>query len=309
MVAHHAVALLAVRNKPVYVLFHADHFTAMTSDMTKSFLLRVRDALPELHPSEQKLAELVLDFPGEMAGYTASELAELANVSNATVSRFVRRIGYGSFDEARRAVRDERRAGTALLRFSAEAPESGGAVAAHFEISQQNLELTYGALDDVAIDGLARAMISAGRVWFVGFRAGQPFAQYLGWQTSQVLDNVSVLPRAGETLAESLASLSKADIVVLVALRRIPKLAGAVAEAARAAKADLAVIEDRPSPETAHARWQLACVTSANGPLMNHVATMALCNLIAARTIELSGASGRSRMAAIEEGHRRFDEL
>ncbi len=282
----------------------------MTSDLTKPFLLRVRDALPELHPSEQRLAELVLDFPGEMAGYTATEIAELANVSNATVSRFVRRIGYGSFDEARRAVRDEQRAGTALLRFASDRRAvPGRAVSSHFETSQQNLELTYGGLDDEVIDSLASAIIAAPRVWFVGFRAGQPFAQYLGWQTSQVLENVTVMPRAGETLAESMASLSRNDIVVIVALRRKPKLLAAVAQAARLAGADVAVIEDRPSPETADARWQLACVTSANGPLMNHVGTMAICNLVAARTIELSGAAGRSRMAAIEDGHRRFDEL
>ncbi len=281
----------------------------MTTDVTKPFLLRVRDALPELHPSEHKLAELVLDFPGEMAGYTATEIAELANVSNATVSRFVRRIGYGSFDEARRAVRDEQRAGTALLRFSSETPQRGGAVAAHFETSQQNLELTYGAIDDALIDDLAEALIAAPRVWFVGFRAGQPFAQYLGWQTSQVLANVSVMPRAGETLAEGLASLSPQDVVVLIALRRKPKLLAAVADAVVHAGAALAVIEDRPSPETVGARWQMTCVTSADGPLMNHVSTMAVCNLVAARTIALSGASGRSRMAAIEDGHRRFDEL
>jgi DNA-binding MurR/RpiR family transcriptional regulator len=281
----------------------------MSSDMNKPFLLRVRDALSELHPSEQKLAELVLDFPGEMAGYTATEIAELANVSNATVSRFVRRIGYGSFDEARRAVRDERRAGTALLRFSSETPQRDGAVAAHFETTQQNLELTYGALDDALVDSLAEALIATPRVWFVGFRAGQPFAQYLGWQTSQVLGNVTVLPRSGETLAESLASLSSKDVMVLVALRRRPKILTAVVEAANQAGAALAVIEDRPSAETADARWQLTCVTSANGPLMNHVGTMAVCNLIAGRTIALSGAAGRSRMAAIEDGHRRFDEL
>jgi DNA-binding MurR/RpiR family transcriptional regulator len=296
-------------DKPVYVCPCDHHFPAMTSDVTKPFLLRVRDALPELHPSEHKLAELVLDFPGEMAGYTATELAELAKVSNATVSRFVRRIGYSSFEEARRAVRDEQSAGTALLRFTSRSQQGDGAVASHFETSQQNLEMTYGGLDDTVIDSLALAMIAAPRVWFVGFRAGQTFAQYLGWQTSQVLDNVTVLPRAGETLAESLASLSTRDIVVLVALRRKPKLVAAVAEAARLAGTDLAAIEDRPSPETAQARWRLSCVTTANGPLMNHVGAMAVCNLIAARTIALSGAPGRSRMAAIEEGHRRFDEL
>ncbi|MXQ06600.1 SIS domain-containing protein [Alphaproteobacteria bacterium GH1-50] len=281
----------------------------MSIDQTKPFLARVTEALPELNPSERKLADLVLDFPGEMVGYTATEIAELASVSNATVSRFVRRIGYGSFDEARRAVRDEQRAGTALLRFSNTMPTGNGAVARHFETSQQNLEVTYSGLEDELIDGLARAMLAAPRVWFIGFRAGQSFAQYLGWQTSQVLPNVTVLPRAGETMAESLASLRAEDVVMLIALRRKPKLVGAVADAARKAGAGLAVLQDRPSPELAEADWYLTCATTTAGPLMNHVASMAVCNLVAARVIELSGAAGRGRMAAIEDGHRRFDEL
>ncbi|MFK7763726.1 MAG: MurR/RpiR family transcriptional regulator [Roseobacter sp.] len=281
----------------------------MTTNLHKSFLARVSDALPDLHPSERKLAELVLEFPGEMAGYTASEIADLAQVSNATVSRFVRRIGYASFDEARRAVRDEQQAGSALLRFSPETLGADDVVARHFEVSRKNLDQTYATLQDRAIDSIARAMIDAPRVWCVGFRAGQSFAQYLGWQTAQVLPNVSVLPRAGETLAESLVSLQKGDVVVLIALRRAPKIIKAVADAARSAQAALAVIEDKPVPDLAEADWHLPCATSTNGPLMNHVGCMAVCNLICARTIELSGAKGRSRMAAIEEAHRRFDEL
>jgi len=280
----------------------------MPVEPTKPFLARVSDALPDLHPSERKLANLVLDFPGEMAGYTATEIAGLASVSNATVSRFVRRIGYASFEEARRAVRDEQRAGTALLRFSSNMP-TGGAVARHFETSQQNLELTYGALDETDVDALARSMIAAPRVWFIGFRAGQTFARYLGWQTSQVLPNVTVLPRAGETLAESLVSLTDEHVVMLIALRRSPRIVDTVAATVRKAKAQLAVLQDGPVAEHLHADWHLSCVTSTSAPLMNHVGCMAVCNLVGARTIELAGAAGRSRMAAIEESHRRFDEL
>ncbi len=293
----------------VYEIAFYTQFALMTADLTKSFLARVTDALPALHPSERKLAELVLDFPGEMAGYTASEIAELARVSNATVSRFVRRIGYASFEEARRAVRDEQKAGSALLRFSPQAPAADDVVARHFETSQRNLELTYAALQDGVVDGIAQAMITAPRVWCVGFRAGQSFAQYLGWQTSQVLPNVTVLPRAGETLAESLVSLNAQDVVVLIALRRAPRAVHAVAAAARSSGASLAVLEDKPVPDLADAKWHLACTTSTSGPLMNHASCMAVCNLICARTIELSGTNGRSRMAAIEAAHRRFDEL
>ncbi|MFK7880886.1 MurR/RpiR family transcriptional regulator [Roseobacter sp.] len=295
--------------KAVYAPRFDAHFDGMSIDPTKPFLARVSDALPNLYPSERMLAELVLDFPGEMASYTASELAELADVSNATVSRFVRRIGYASFEEARRAVRDEQKAGTALLRLSSNSAAGTGAVNRHFDTSIQNLKQTYATLDDAVIDSLGNAMIAAPRVWFVGFRAGHSFAQYLGWQTSQVLQSVTVLPLAGETLAESLVSLGERDVVILIALRRKPKIVSAVASAARSVRAGLAVLEDRPSPDLADANWHLNCATSTSGPLMNHVGCMAVCNLLCARTIELSGAKGRGRMAAIEQAHRRFGEM
>lgn len=281
----------------------------MSTEPDKPFLARVTDALPDLHPSERKLADLVLDFPGEMAGYTATEIAELADVSNATVSRFIRRIGYASFDEARRAVRDEQRNGSALLKLATGGAQADGAVRAHRDQSLQNLERTYDLIDDALIDDLARALIGATRVWIVGFRAGQSHAQYLGWQISQVLPAVTVLPRAGETLAESLISAGAGDVVLLVALRRISRLTTATARLVAESPARLALIEDRPLPDVPHADWRFACVTSTSGPLMNHVGSMAICNLIASRTIELSGAAGRRRMAAIEKGHRRLDEM
>ena len=68
----------------------------------RSFLGRVREALPELRPAERRLGEFLCDFPGELASYSATELASLADVSNATVTRFVKRLGYENFDDARR---------------------------------------------------------------------------------------------------------------------------------------------------------------------------------------------------------------
>ena len=67
----------------------------------RSFLSRVRHILPDLSPAERKLGELVRDFPGELASFSASELADLAAVSNATVSRFVRRLGYASLPKGK----------------------------------------------------------------------------------------------------------------------------------------------------------------------------------------------------------------
>ena len=129
----------------IYVLM-LEFNQGMTNASTKPFLARVRTRLPDLHPSERRLAETVLDFPGDMPGYSASEIAGLAGVSNATVSRFVRKIGYGSYEEARKAVRDEGRTGAALFRFTASDESGGSAIASHLEQSRHNLEKTFEAL-------------------------------------------------------------------------------------------------------------------------------------------------------------------
>jgi len=274
-----------------------------------SFVARIRDALPGLHPSERRLAEVVLNFPGDLASYTATELAQLAHVSNATVSRFVRKVGYGSFEEARQAVRAEQQAGAALFRFGSGGAPVEGVVAGHLEQSRLNLDHTFAALSDESVDGLARALLAAPRVWIAGFRAAQPLARYLGWQILQVLPQVAVIPRDGETLAESLTAVEPEDCVVLISLRRTPRVAPALAAALAQTGAALALLSDAAEHEAVPARWRFALATAAPGPLLNHVAAMAVCNLIAARIIELSGPEGRRRMSAIESAHAALGEL
>ena len=87
----------------------------MTADSPTLFLARVRQNLAAFHPMERKLAEFVLDFPGDLASYAANELASLAGVSNATVTRFIKRLGYLHYEDARRQVRQERGTGSPLF--------------------------------------------------------------------------------------------------------------------------------------------------------------------------------------------------
>jgi len=49
-----------------------------------SLLSRIRDHYGELRPAERRLADLILSFPGEIAGYSATELAEMAETISET---------------------------------------------------------------------------------------------------------------------------------------------------------------------------------------------------------------------------------
>jgi DNA-binding MurR/RpiR family transcriptional regulator len=265
--------------------------------------------MPDLHRSEARLAETILNFPGQLASYTATELARIAGVSNATVTRFVRKIGYASFEEARQAVRAEQSAGTALLRVDSQSAGAEGQLARYLEQSRHNLDQTLGALDDSVIGEIATAMGRAPRLWLIGFRAGQPFARYIAWQVLQVRPDVAVLPRDGETLAESLAAIEPADCVLVIGLRRPPRVLGAVLEQLERGGAQVALIGDLAGLETLPARWHLPCATTGAGALFDHAGVMALSGMLASRVIAASGADGRKRLSAIEGLHDSLGEL
>lgn len=281
----------------------------MSEPDQRSFLSRIRAALPEMHPSERRLAEVVLNFPGELASYSATELARLSNVSNATVTRFVRKIGYGSFEEARQAARAGYRSGAALFRVSPGPDEAEPALAAHVAQGRANLEASFAAIPQAEIDAVARAMLTAPRVWIIGFRTAQSFALYLGAQVVQVVPSVTVLPSAGQTLGETIASIGPEDCAVVFALRRpvrpLPRIVSEIA----ATGARLAVITDGALPDSHPATWRFRVQTAAPGPLFNHVAVLALAHLMATRTIELAGAAGRRRLSVIEAAHDSLDEI
>ncbi|MEQ8366682.1 MAG: MurR/RpiR family transcriptional regulator [Roseicyclus sp.] len=274
-----------------------------------SFLARIRDATPGLHPSELRLAEAILRFPGQLASYTATELSQMAGVSNATVTRFVRKIGYSSFEEARQAVRAEQDTGTALFRVDREGVPRDCQAARHLDQCHGNLERSLAHLDDAEIGTLVSAMLGADRLWVVGFRAGQSFARYLAWQVMQVRPNAFTLPRDGETMSESLAGIGPDDCVIIIALRRPPKQFGALIDMLNESGAQTALIGDLPGLEGMPARWTLPCSTTGAGALFDHVGVMALCGLLASGVIEGSGSRGRERLRVIESLHESLDEL
>ena len=172
----------------------------MADRQRDSFLGRVRESLVDLHPAERRLGEFLCDFPGELASYNAQELAKLANVSKATVSRFVRRLGFENYEQARRLAREESQTGSRLFLSHAGNHHDAEWLAADIAQGTENLERTFRRMSEAQLDGFARQLLAARKVWVIGFRSSFAFATYLQWQLTQVIENIVAIPRGGETL-------------------------------------------------------------------------------------------------------------
>lgn len=249
------------------------------------------------------------DFPGELASYSASELAVLAHVSKATVSRFVQRLGYENYDEARRHARSEKQTGSRLFLSAKGGASDGQSISAHVAQSVANIETTFLTVSDSQINTIAEALLSARKVWVMGFRSSQPFASYLQWQLTQVIENIVAIPGPGQTLGEHLVSVGHDDVMVLFGLRRRIADMDMIIDQIEKAKPRFLYVTDEGAPLLAGATWHIHCQTRAPGPLFNHTSVMALCHLLVTRCLEKAHVAGRSRLRAIEALHDSLDEL
>ncbi|WP_457581491.1 MurR/RpiR family transcriptional regulator [Ensifer canadensis] len=279
------------------------------SPKERSFLTRVRQVLPELHPAERRLGDFLCDFPGEVASYSAQELAALAHVSKATVSRFIQRLGYENYEEARRHARADKQTGSRL--FLATSADTAGeqSVTAHVAQGVANIEATFLAISETQINAASAALLKARKVWVIGFRASHSFATYLQWQLTQVIENISAIPGGGQTLGEHLVSFTPDDVVIVFGLRRRIALMDALISQVEKSGARLLYITDEGVPFLSQAEWHFRCQTLAPGPLFNHVSVMALCHLLTTRCIETAGVSGRNRLRGIEALNDALEEL
>ncbi|HRK85350.1 MAG TPA: MurR/RpiR family transcriptional regulator [Alcaligenes faecalis] len=252
----------------------------MPHSAAQSFIERTNAILGKLPASERRLAEFALDFPGDLAGYTASELAGLAQVSNATVTRFIRRLGYPNYEAARRQVRSEQQAQTPPRQDKAPLTSTGRSLSAHLQQCHDNLASTYRRIPDSLLDDIAQTLLDARKVWVLGWRSGYALASYFRWQLLPLRADVNLIPGPGETWDQYLGSIRKNDAIVAFNLGRPTAEALEQLEHLAMACPNLLQIDDQPAPEKETFRWHLRCDIHSPGDLDNPIAVMGLMHLV-----------------------------
>jgi DNA-binding MurR/RpiR family transcriptional regulator len=270
----------------------------------------ISETYEELSPADRKLADLILNFPAGLPGYTASELAQMASTSNAAVSRFVRRLGFSNFEEMRLRAREEAESGTPVYLLG-RAEDAGGAdlLERHAATATDNMIRTAAAIDKSAFAAAAERVATARKVWIVGFRHGHPIAAYLRWSLSHARRDVHSLPLAGETFGEHLIDLEPSDVVIVFAIRRrVPAVSHLLRYVAKRGASTI-IVADPGMLDVANAAWVLRVYTQTSGPIDDHASALMLAHALTEQVIALLGGEAKSRFAAIDSIHEFLGEL
>jgi DNA-binding MurR/RpiR family transcriptional regulator len=130
---------------------------------------RIRSLYPNLPKAEKRVAEYVLQAPQEVLYLSVYDMAEATQVSVASVSRFVRTVGFSNFKEFKlELARDSTPAAPEI--FGAIAPQDSEheIVSKVFRGTIQSLEDTLDILDMDEFIEVARRLSTARRIVFFG---------------------------------------------------------------------------------------------------------------------------------------------
>ena len=268
---------------------------------------RIHKAYSRLPESERKLADLILDFPGNVAAYSATELSQLAGVSKAAATRLFKRLGFRTFEEARRLARDTKDWGSPLYldAASSDKPDPKSDLQAYLEDEIRSLRATFEGIDSEALDEIVDALIAARRVWLVGYRGSQSIAAYGRLQfIQQFRHDVMLLPSAGETLAEHLGGLEPNDLLIVIGMRRRVRGLGKIMSLAVESGCPILYLTDPTAKVTTRrATWTLTCHVSSSFLFDSYTAPFSLLRFLSIEAFRKSGKRARAHIERIEHYH------
>jgi DNA-binding MurR/RpiR family transcriptional regulator len=273
---------------------------------------RIRTRYDQMSAVEQKLSDVILASPGQLAMQTATELAISAGVSKATATRFFRALGYDSYDAARREARKASSAGSPLyLQHLNDADQDPKALMQH-HLDQEiaNLAKTYESLSHTDLAQMAQAIAKARRVVLIGYRHSQTIAVMFRSNLIQVRGDILLLPAPGDSLAEYLAGLDGRDVAICIGLRRrVPEL-----ESAMAAMAELGVpllyLSDVLAGKPAKlARWVIRCHTEGSLMFDSNASVAGVTNLICSLVGKELAGEKSMHLAQAEVLHQKLGAL
>lgn len=278
----------------------------------QSLQARIRGCYDTLPSSERSLADLLLEFPGDITLCSATELAQRAKVSNAAVSRLIRRLGYSAYREAQREVRNGQEAGHPLyLNNSLVRPAGhGDSLDDHIAQDLNNLTASFAGVSREDLATVVREILAADRVWVLGLRNSYFFASYVRRQLILARPDVFLLPAPGQTLMEEMASVGPRDLVLAIGLRRRVPALRQVMQILHSEGIRIAYVTDRRAVATVrYATWAFRCHTRGLTLFDSNVGVISLLNYLCTEVMAEAGEAGRKRLKRIEELLDRSGEL
>ncbi|MDE3090131.1 MAG: MurR/RpiR family transcriptional regulator [Chloroflexota bacterium] len=190
------------------------------------FRRRLESHFPRLTKSEQQIASYLLTNHDEAAFVPAAELAKRLDVSEATIVRFAKAVGYDSFPELRRVLQEIFRArvtpASRLQRKLADLKSGEGHVLSKIiDMELQYLAEAQHSIDPATFDRAVEVLVGGERVFVFGIGPSRILADLVQIRLRRFGVPTFSLIESGRDLLEKLLLLKPDDAVLATGFHRV----------------------------------------------------------------------------------------
>ncbi len=217
--------------------------------MTQTLRQRLHACLADGSKADKALASYMLARTGSIPFETAASLAEKVSVSEPTVGRFCRTLGYASFKDLKQRLRQDIGDKPWLISdrlkdFQQRSLAGEGQLARSLEMEISGLVAVYELAQTEDWRRVARRLAGASAVYVTGFQTERGLAQYLVNQLQYLRDGVHLVDLASGNFAELLLSGGASPCLVIFEARRYSRMARLLAREAKQAGIGTTLITD-----------------------------------------------------------------
>jgi len=280
--------------------------------MNKDLFSKIGDLEKTLYGKQKQVATYFLSNFEELSFKTAAEIANSAGVSEPTIIRFVKLLGYKGFpqlkDEFQRIILKKLSPSERLHKLPS-IPDNNltEIIGLLFEREIQNLKETKEKLNG-KIEKVVRCIIKAKKKYVLGLRSSSACAYLLGRYLDYILPNVITILDGDIRLFEKLRNIGKEDVLIVVSYPRYIRNTVEAIQFAKARNAlTITITDSELSPTAQISKFVIIAPSSSISIANSYTACVSVINLLNTLLINMNKGQTEAMLKEWENTLNLFD--
>jgi len=277
----------------------------------QNILDQISTTYDELTPSQQRVAQYIYNNASQALLLNSSQIAKTANVSEATVTRFVGNLGFSGFSEFKREIARQVLEDFSTPKRLAESAESlegrENVFSGILKGDIENIRSLSTKISDQLFEEAVHRLCAAKSIYVLGLRSSYALAFYLAFDLRFFLDKVMLVKPGIGDIPEQVIGARKGDVLVVISFKRYTRESFNIAEKIKKKGAFvLAITNSELSPIAKLADVTLIASTEIPTYIESYTAPMSLINALITEIALRKKDKAMSALNKLEIGFEEF---
>lgn len=189
----------------------------------ENLLARIQHKADSFSKGQKRIAQFICEQYDKAAYYTAAKLGKTVGVSESTVVRFARQLGYNGYPDMQKEIRLMIRTKlTAPQRIEVALDRMGGDVLQSvLEADVANIRASLAEIDREEFSKIADEIVNAKRIYVLGVRSSASLASFMSFYLNLISpDVIHVQSATASELFEQIFRIEKGDVLIAICFPR-----------------------------------------------------------------------------------------